>query len=64
MVRPNAWNSRPNNIRNTRSTKQTVAKSVKTCSTSVKCKCPPSVVTYVDGVMTLVPMEQIPSTLE
>ena len=46
-ARPNTWNARPNNIRNTRSTKQTVAKSVKTRSTSVECKCPFSVVTYI-----------------
>ena len=30
MARPNAYNTRTNNIRNTRSTEQTVAKSVKT----------------------------------
>ena len=46
MARPNAWDTRPN-IRNTRSSKQTVAKSVITRSTSAECKCPLSVVTYI-----------------
>ena len=55
MARPNTWNTMPNNIRitrpniirNSRSTKQIMARSVKTRSISVECKCPPSVVTYI-----------------
>ena len=55
MAKPNTWNTMPNNIRstrpniirNSRSTKQTMARSVKTRSISVECKCPPSVVTYI-----------------
>ena len=47
MARPNTWDNRPNNIRNTRSTNQAMEKSVKPRSTSAECKCPLSIVTYV-----------------
>ena len=44
---PNTWDTRSSNIRNSRSTRQAVAKSVKPRSAPAQCKCPLSVVTYV-----------------
>ena len=44
----NAWDIRPNNIRNTRSTRQAAVKSTKKRAISADCKkCPPTVVTYI-----------------
>ena len=60
MARPNVWDAtnnmspwpntgdtRPSNIRNSRSTRQAVEKSVKPRSAPAQCKCPLGVVTYV-----------------
>ena len=55
MVRPN--------IRNTRKTTEKPTKPPVVAAKSKQCNCPPSVVTL-DGVTLLVPIEQIPSTLE
>ena len=44
---PNTWDTKPSNIRNSRSTRQAVTKSVKPRSAPAQCKCPPSVVTYI-----------------
>ena len=47
MTRPNAWEARPSNIKNSRSTRQATAKSVKARSTSAESNCPSNVVTYI-----------------
>ena len=44
---PNTWDGKPSNIRSSRSTRQAVAKSVKTRSTPVQCNCSLSVATYI-----------------
>ena len=53
------------NIRNTRQTTEKPTKPPVVAADNKQCNCPPSVVTYIlDGVILLVPTEQISSTLE